>query len=195
MIVSGKYKDDDNSPEGYEKAVEEAKKEVNTGMDNGHFYAKDLNNNPSKIQLSMFNEGNNISFQENNALTIDSSQTNFFSVLQKSIKAVESGKNYADANSLSPRNFGIQGGLEAIEHIMDRTRREHAKIGAVSREFDLNIQRVGMLSNHVKSLQSDNIDTDLGQATMRLNSLQLSYKALLASITKVNNLTLLNYLR
>jgi len=51
-----------------------------------------------------------------------------------------------------------------------------------------------MLIVHTQTLMSDNIDTDLGEASMKLNSLQLSYQALLASIAKVNNLTLLNYL-
>jgi len=78
---------------------------------------------------------------------------------------------------------------------MDRVRRSHAKIGAVSNEFDLTIQRVDMLKINVETLQSENIDTDLGEASMRLNSLQTTYQALLASIAKVNNLTLLDYLR
>jgi len=52
-----------------------------------------------------------------------------------------------------------------------------------------------MLTLNVKDLQSQNIDTDIGEATMRLNSLSTSYQALLASIAKINNLTLLNYLR
>ncbi len=71
----------------------------------------------------------------------------------------------------------------------------HAKIGAVSNEFEMTIERTEMLTLNVKDLQSQNIDTDIGEATMRLNSLSTSYQALLASIAKVNNLTLLNYLR
>jgi len=132
---------------------------------------------------------------ENNAITIDSPQTNFFDTLQKAIEAVENGKNFADASSNNPRNYGIQGALEAIEHVMDRVRRSHAKIGAVSNEFDMTIERVDMLKINVQTLQSENIDTDLGEASMRLNTLNVSYQALLASIAKVNNLTLLNYLR
>ena len=191
MILTDKLP---SSNEDYDEAVKEAHKEVVAGIDNkGRFFVKDLENQPSKIQLSMY--GDNFSFQENNAITIDSPQTDFFGTLQKAIEAVENGNEYANANSKDPRNFGIQGALEAIEHVMDRVRREHAKIGAVSQEFDMSIQRVTMLTTHVQVLQSDNIDTDIGDATMKLNSLELSYQALLASIAKVNNLTLLNYLR
>ena len=178
----------------YNEAIQNAKKEVQVGVDNkGRFFIKDLSNQNSKIQFSMFSE--NFSFQENNAITIDEPQSDFFGTLQKAIEAVKNGQNYANASSNDPRNFGIQGAIEAIGHVMDRVRREDAKIGAVSQEFDMSIQRVTMLTTHVQALQSDNIDTDIGNATMKLNSLELSYEALLASIAKINNLTLLNYLR
>ena len=174
----------DNS---YEDAVKAANQIVKASIDDkGRFY---LRTNNSNIRVSLFSD--NFSFQANDAISIDKPQIDFFDTLKKAIKAVESGENFAN----STRNFGIQGAIEAIEHVMDRVRRSHAKIGAISQEFDLSIDRVEMLKNHVLSLQSQNIDTDIGEATMRLNSIETSYKALLASIAKVNNLTLLNFLR
>ncbi|GAB6044416.1 flagellar hook-associated protein FlgL [Caminibacter profundus] len=195
MLVTGNIPNS-NTPEDYQTALASAKKEVETGMDSkGRFYIKDLTTTSTNIKVSMYTDNNSISFMENNAITIDSPQTNFFDTLQKAIEAVENGKNFADASSNNPRNYGIQGALEAIEHVMDRVRRSHAKIGAVSNEFDMTIERVDMLKINVQTLQSENIDTDLGEASMRLNTLNVSYQALLASIAKVNNLTLLNYLR
>ncbi len=183
-----------STQEDYNKALQNAQKEVSAGIgDKGKFFVKDLNSQPTKMELSMY--GDNFSFQENNAITIDEPETDFFGTLQKAIDAVKNGQNYANASSSDPRNFGIQGALEAIEHVMDRVGREDATTGAVSQEFDLTIQRTDMLKNHITVLQSDNIDTDIGKASMQLNSLKLSYQALLASIAKVNNLTLLNYLR
>ena len=186
----------DNLPENvsYEKALKNAHKLVQAGLDDkGRFYLKDLSNNDTKIRFSMFSD--NFSFEENNAITIDEPENDFFQTLQNAIEAVKEGNNFANSNATNPRNYGIQGAIEAIEHVMDRVRREHSKIGAVSNEFDLSIQRVEMLQVHVKVLQSDNIDTDIGEATMKLNAITTSYKALLASIAKINNLTLLNYLR
>ncbi len=180
----------------YQDAVKQSEQKVIAGIDEkGKFFVKDLENQNTNLRLSMFNNDNNFTFQENNAITIDEPQTDFFQTLQNAIEAVKNGNNYANSQSNNPRNFGIEGAIEAIDHVMDRVRREHAKIGAVSQEFDLSIQRVDMLKNHVTELQSQNIDTDIGEATMRLNSIQTSYQALLASIAKVNNLTLLNYLR
>ena len=180
----------------YKDAIKEAEQKVVAGVDEkGRFFVKDLQNQNTNLRVSMFNSDDNFSFQENNAITIDEPQTDFFQTLQNAIEAVKNGNDYANSDSKDPRNYGIQGAIEAIEHVMDRVRREDSKIGAVSEEFNLSIQRVDMLKNHVIELQSQNIDTDIGKATMRLNSIQTSYQALLASIAKVNNLTLLNYLR
>ena len=111
----------------------------------------------------------------------------------KVIEAVKNGNNYPDSEK-NPRSFGIQGAIEAIDHLTDHIRRNHAKIGAVSNEFKLTIERVDMLKLNIEQLQSDNIDTDIAKATMKLNSLNISYQALLASIAKINKISLLNYL-
>jgi flagellar hook-associated protein 3 FlgL len=183
-----------NSYSDYQKALENAKKEVDSGVKKGHFFIKDLKNANSKIDISLFNDNSYISFQENNAVTIDSAKVNFFKILQDAVDAVRDGNNFLDADS-NPRNFGIQGAIEAIDHLNEHVRKMHAKIGAISNEFEMHIERVETLTIHTKALQSENIDTDIGEATMRLNSLKISYQALLASIAKVKDLTLLDYLR
>ena len=196
MILSNNLPASD-TPEDYQNALAQAKEEISAGMDEkGRFYVKDLNNTSTKTDLSIYDASgeNSLYFQANNAVTIDKPQVDFFETLQKAINAVKQGNNYLDSNGDDPRNFGIQGAIEAIDHVTDHVRRNHAKIGAVSNEFKLTIERTDMLTLNVQQLQSENIDTDLGEATMRLNSLQTSYQALLASIAKVNNLTLLNYL-
>jgi len=190
MLVSGNLPTT-NSFEAYNEAIKQAKEKVDTDIDDkGRFILKDLSNNSTKIDLSIYTENNSLYFQANNAITIDEPQIDFFETLQKAIEAVEAGNNYPNGD----RNFGIQGAIEAIDHITDHIRRAHAKIGAISNEFELTIERTEMLIVNTQTLMSDNIDTDLGEASMKLNSLQLSYQALLASIAKVNNLTLLNYL-
>ncbi|WP_457564333.1 flagellar hook-associated protein FlgL [Caminibacter sp.] len=194
MIVSDNLPANDNAND-YNAAVSKAREEIDSGLDNGKLYIKDKVNSNTKIDFAIYSPNGTMAFESNNAITVDSAENDFFGTLQKAIEAVENGNNFADGNSRDPRNFGIQGALKAIEHVMDRVRRSHAKIGAVSQEFQMTIDRVDMLKVNVQSLQSDNIDTDLGEAAMKLNSLQTTYQALLASISRVNNLTLLNYLR
>jgi flagellar hook-associated protein 3 FlgL len=193
MILSGNLPASD-TPEDYQNAVAEAKNEISAGLNSkGQFYVKDLKNPSTKTDLSMYTGDGSLYFQANDAVTIDEPQVDFFGTLQKAIDAVENGNFYPDGDK-DPRSFGIEGAIEAIDHVTDHVRRNHAKIGAVSNEFKLTIERTDMLKLNVQQLQSDNIDTDIGDATMRLNSLQTSYQALLASVAKINNLTLLNYL-
>jgi flagellar hook-associated protein 3 FlgL len=208
LLVSGEYKNIDNSDNETEfqtqqEAIKKAQSEINVRLDDkGRMVVEDNTNSVSNVRVAIFDKdtdnvsGNSpmLTFQSNNAVTIDEPQVDFFDTLQKAIDAVKQGNNYLDSNGDDPRNFGIQGAIEAIDHVTDHVRRNHAKIGAVSNEFQLTIERTDMLTLNVQQLQSENIDTDLGEATMRLNSLQTSYQALLASIAKVNNLTLLNYL-
>ncbi|HIQ50513.1 MAG TPA: flagellar hook-associated protein FlgL [Nautiliaceae bacterium] len=190
MLVSGNLPAT-NSFEDYNEAIKQSKEKIDTNIDNkGKFFLKDLSNSFTKIDLSIYTQNNSLYFQANNAITIDEPQIDFFETLKQAIKAVEKGNNYPNGD----RNVGMQGAIEVIDHVIDHVRRAHAKIGAVSNEFELTIQRTEMLIVHTKTLMSDNIDTDLGEASMQLNSLQLSYQALLSSIAKVNNLTLLNYL-
>jgi flagellar hook-associated protein 3 FlgL len=195
MITSGNLPAS-NSFDDYQAAVKAAREEIDSGLDSeGKLYLKDKTNPQTKIDLSITDDSHALSFQANNAITIDSAQVNFFKTLQDAIEAVTNKNNYPDNNSNNPRNIGIQGAIEAIDHVNDHIRRMHATIGAVSNEFQMTIDRTDMLIVNVQELQSDNIDTDLAEASMKLNSLSTSYQALLASIAKVNNLTLLNYLR
>ena len=193
MLVTGNLPAT-NSSTDYNNAVNKAKQFVATGMDEkGRFFLTDKTENPTKTDLSIYTDNNSLYFEANNALTIDAPQIDFFEILQKAIESVKNGNYYPDSEK-DPRNFGIQGAIEAIDHLTDHIRRSHAKIGSIGKELQLTIERTQTLKLNAQQLQSDNIDTDIGEATMKLNSLNISYQALLASIAKINNVTLLNYL-
>jgi len=209
LLLSGKYQDIDNSNnekefETSKQAIEEARKMVDVTLDEkGRLKIEDLTASPSRLRVSIFDRDTSstadgpvplLTFQSNNAIVVDQPEVDMFETLQKAIEAVENGKNWPDADSNYPRNSAIQGAIEAIDHVMDHVRRAHAQVGAVSNEFNMTIERNEVLKVHIQTLQADNIDTDIGEASMRLNSLQMSYQALLASVAKVNKLTLLNYL-
>ena len=195
MITSGNLPAS-NSFDDYKKAISTAKEEIDAGLDNyGKFFIKDKINSDTKLDISIYTDNNSLTFQANNAITIDSAKVDFFKTLQDAIEAASNKNNYPDNTSSNPRNIGIQGAIEAIDHLNDHIRRAHATIGAISNEFNMTIERTDMLIVNVQSLQSDNIDVDFAEASMQLSSLTTSYQALLSSIAKVNNLTLLNYLR
>ena len=58
MLTSGNLPTS-NNPEDYNNAINNAKQEVTTGMDDkGRFYLKDNSNNPSKIDISIYTQKN-----------------------------------------------------------------------------------------------------------------------------------------
>jgi flagellar hook-associated protein 3 FlgL len=134
-------------------------------------------------------------FNSNNALTIDEPKVDIFHQLDKMIQDVRDGKMRADGNKSNPRNIGIEGGIELIDHIFDHVNKLHTKIGAVSKSLEHIQERNETLVTHIETLKSDVIDVDLAEASMKLQKLQLNYQAMLATIAKVNGLSLVNYMK
>ena len=47
----------------------------------------------------------------------------------------------------------------------------------------------------LKELKSDLTDVDIAEAYLNLNEISMSYQAILSTVTKINSLTLLNYMK
>ncbi|MGP1450478.1 MAG: flagellar hook-associated protein FlgL [Wolinella sp.] len=144
-------------------------------------------------------EGSQLRFQANNALTIDDPHTSFFSQLDSIISAVRSGTYRAGdvidgAYSDVLRNVGIQGGMTQIDHLSDHINKVHAKNGAQGNAFKYSLERTETLIVHTKSLRSETIDTDIANTYNNFAQLTLKYQAMLSSIGKINQLSLVNYI-
>ncbi|WP_300366040.1 flagellin, partial [Hydrogenimonas sp.] len=111
------------------------------------------------------------------------------------IEAVENGLVYPDGGSSNlARNAGIENALARIDHVLDHVGKEHTKIGAMSNSLKYAVERSETLKINVQSLRSEVLDTDIGEASVRLNQLSINFQAMMASIAKVQNLSLVNYL-
>jgi flagellar hook-associated protein 3 FlgL len=112
------------------------------------------------------------------------------------IKSVEHGLVRPDAtNKIDPRLKGIQNSLKMIDHLSSHISKMQTDIGVQSRRFDDTIARNEMLLVHTNELKSDIEDTDLAEASMRLQQNSLGYQAMLQTIQKMNGLSLVNYMR
>ncbi len=137
-----------------------------------------------------------MSFMENNALTVDDVHIDMFSMIDEAIESVRRGFKRPDGEGHPDmqRSVGIQNLLDQFEHVFDHTVRKHTEIGATSQSFDYQISRNETLEVHTKTLRSDIIDVDYAEAVMNLNQLQLNYEAMLSSMSKIQKLSLVNYL-
>jgi flagellar hook-associated protein 3 FlgL len=134
-------------------------------------------------------------FSANDALTVDDPKHDLFASLDEAIEAVENGRLYPDGDDpLNPRNHGIENALARIDHVIEHVSKAHTKIGAMSNSLKYAVERSETLKINIQTLRSDILDTDIGEATVKLNQLSLNFQAMMASIAKVQNLSLVNYL-
>ncbi|WP_456402887.1 flagellar hook-associated protein FlgL [Hydrogenimonas sp.] len=188
----------------FEANVTEARKFVDVSLDEkGRITIRDKSGTDTSITFNMHDANSGygtaapsaLVFNANNALTIDDPKHDLFASIDAAIEAVENGRLYPDGgSSVNPRNAGIENALERIDHVLEHVGKEHTKIGAMSNSLNYAVERSETLKINVQTLRSDILDTDIGEATVKLNQLSLNFQAMLASIAKVQNLSLVNYL-
>jgi len=140
-------------------------------------------------------DGSALTFNANNALTIRDPKTDFFTQIEEMIRSVEEGKKHTDgSDNIDPRNLGIQNSIQMMDDLSDHVSRLQTEAGSYSQVLQLSSDRTDMLILSTKTLQSDVIDTDIAEATLRMQQLNLNYQAMLSSISKVSQLSLVNYL-
>jgi len=192
----------------YNSAVDAASRRANVYLDDtGKIVIEDKTSSATKANLSMYDSNTNTGFTKaaqintnsltlnsNNAITMDDPYISLFDQLQMAIDAVQSGKTRATDNGDDPRNTGMQNAILAIDHIFDHVIRKHTDIGAVGNSFQLSVDRSTTLQLNVKTVRSEVLDTDVGSAYLELNQRTINYQALLATVNKINGLSLVNYL-
>ena len=135
-------------------------------------------------------------FQANNALIIDEPQVDLIKDLDLMIEAVREGYVRADAtaSSKNPRNTGMQGAIERLDHLGEHLRKQRTMIGADQKAIKNIKSRTGVLKVNVESTQKEVIGADIAQVMMEMIQNQLTYQAALKASTTLSQLSLLNYM-
>jgi len=110
------------------------------------------------------------------------------------INTVENHATWPDSSSTDKRSIGIENSIEMLDDLQDHLARSHAKVGTQSTALQLSIKRTKLLELSTATLRSKTIDTDLAEASLTLNNLNLNYTAMLSIVGKVSKLSLVNYL-
>lgn len=139
-------------------------------------------------------EGASLSFNANNALIIDEPHVDFIKDLDNMIEAVSKGYIRADANSEDPRNTGMQGALERLDHLGEHLRKQRTIIGADAAAVEKTADRATMLKLNVKEIRSGVIDIDLAAVLTNMIQTQINYQAALKATSTMSQLSLLNYM-
>ena len=182
-----------------------ASKDINFSIQDGILMFQDTSNaNPTNVNLKLnfkqseskqvANMSSALTFMANNALTIDKPQNDFFATLDAAIAAVAFGDPHPGSENSDPRNTGVTNSIKAIDHVLDQVIRKQTENGANQNSIEYVYDKTLVIEVNIKTLKSSILDVDMGEAFNKVNRLKLSYEALLSSISKINGLSLVNYL-
>lgn len=194
-----------NSAADYDAAISTSNTLAATKLDDtGRMVFEDKVNPVTNASISLYDSnsfdysntnGAILTFNANSAISIRDPKTNFFTQIEEMIRSVEEGKKHSDgSDNIDPRNLGIQNAIQMMDDLSDHVNRLQTEAGSYSQVLQLSSERTDMLILSTKTLQSDVIDTDIAEATLRMQQLNLNYQAMLSSISKVSQLSLVNYL-
>ena len=138
--------------------------------------------------------GSALSFSANNALIIDEPHNDLINDLETMIQAVRYGYVRADSKGEYPRNTGMQGALERLDHLNEHIIKQRTIIGADQKAMSDTKSKVMTLKVNVKSTQNEVIGADLPEVYSQLMQQQLTYQAALKASTTLSQLSLLNYM-
>lgn len=188
----------------YNYSLSTAKNSVEVNLDyQGKMIIKDKSASESKINFTMYDKSatdftgigsSALTFMANNAVTISNPSIDMFKQLDEMITAVRSGTFRMDSTSDDPRNIGIQNSLTQLDHIADHVTKAQTKIGALTNALSDANTRSTMLSVNVKAVQTDVIGVDTAAAYLEFQSITTAYQAMLSTISKVNSMSLLDYM-
>jgi flagellar hook-associated protein 3 FlgL len=198
-----------NSADDYDDAIRDASYKGTTTLTyDGKLQFNDAGHGTSKATIALYDENSDnftpdvsgnynssaMTFNTNNAITIRDPKTDFFATLDEVIKSVENHKLYPDSESGDIRNVGIENAIAMMDDLQNHIGRSHSKVGAQSNALSNSLERNQTLEISTMSLRSSVIDTDLAEASLELTQLQLNYEAMLSTVGKVSQLSLVNYL-
>ena len=193
------------TPAGFNSAIKDANAIVDVGINqNGNLEINDNSDNLSNIQFALYdldaNDFSNtstptLSFMSNNAVTTSKADLSFFDELDAIIASVENGVITLDSDSDNPRSIGIQNSISKLDVMNNHFNNAQAQIGIRSKSLDISLQKTSALEVNVANLKAQTTEVDMAETILKLNQVTLSYQAMLQTISKVNSLSLVNYMK
>lgn len=197
--------------EAFEKLLQDANARLNVSLDaQGRVRIQDTVTSNTKMRFMFSNEetsdfsesgikasGKNLTLNANNALTITQPQMNFFEQLDEIIDAVDHGIYRPDSFHTfggDMRNIGIQNGIAAFDNLSDHIEKIIALNGSHGKTFENIIHRNEILKTQVETMKAENIGIDIAETYNKFSNLNNNYNAVLNSTSKINQMSLVNYL-
>ena len=192
-----------NSATDYDNAIVKANKSGSVALSyDGKINFNDKTSNDTSATISMYDSNSGdftkdasvMTFNTNDSLSIRDPKTDFFKSIDEMIASVSDHTNYPDAKNANPRTIGIENAIQKMDDLQSHVARMHSKVGAQSNTLNTSLQRTQLLEVSTVTLRSSVIDTDVAEASLKLQQLTLNYQAMLSTVGKISKLSLVNYL-
>ncbi len=122
-------------------------------------------------------------------------KTSTFDVMDEIINALE--RLDSNGNTVTPEDAltSLQGGLSQITESFSAANVGHAKLGGRNRVFEISLERVSTKLTQFNILSQELGAADLSKVAVEAKALELTYTALYSTINKMNELSLINFIR
>ena len=204
MAITSNLPNSTNSETDYDNAASVASDNGKTFLsDDGKISFNDLKFISTKATIALYDsnsgsfntgEGSVMLFNANNSLSIRDPKTDFFKDIDDMIRAVEDHKLFPDSTTGRKRNVGIENAMAKMDDLQSHIFKIQSIAGAQSNTLDSSLQRISLLEVSTAELRSQVVDTDLAEASLTLTQLNLTYQAMLSTVGKVSQLSLVNFL-
>jgi len=122
-----------------------------------------------------------------------SAKHNIFDDIDLVINALKTNTNDTTDSTNGP--VGLSETLALLDTSYDAANIAHSKLGGRNKIFELALSTVGSKLTHFNILSQEVGGVDLGKVAMEAKALELTFTALYSTITQMNNLSLVNFIR
>lgn len=168
-----------------------------TGIDNDRVYKFDEDGNVTSEFLTV-TAGTTKAYQVT-APNVDGtkleSKASIFDVLDKIINALEKVDENGNVVTEAQAKDSLKEGLDQISASFEAANLGHAKLGGRNKVFEISLERVSTKLNQYNILSQEIGAADLSKVAVEAKALELTYTALYSTINKMNELSLVNFIR
>ncbi|WP_072682212.1 flagellar hook-associated protein FlgL [Arcobacter sp. LA11] len=122
-------------------------------------------------------------------------KANTFDVMDKIINALNEKDSLGNTVSTDVARASLQEGLGEITEAFEAANVGHAKLGGRNRVFEVSLDRVSTKLTQFNILSQEIGAVDLSKVAVEAKALELTYTALYSTINKMNELSLINFIR
>jgi flagellar hook-associated protein 3 FlgL len=121
-------------------------------------------------------------------------KTNIFDFLDKTINALNKVDSAGNPITEDAAKKIIGDGIDEMTKVYDGVDVSHARLGARNSVFEVSLERVSSKLTQYDALSQEIGAADLAKVAMEAKSLELTYTALYSTISKMNQLSLVNFI-